>query len=58
VENHPKQETIQTYCGVPLINREGEMIGSACHFDFNPGRITDTDVELLEYLAILLQSEY
>lgn len=57
VRNHPKQTTVQCYCGVPLLDRDGNMFGSICHFDFKPGRIADRDVELLEYMARLLQHQ-
>jgi GAF domain-containing protein len=55
VHNHPKQKTVQSYCGVPLLDQDGKMFGTICHFDFPPGRIADVDVELLEYMAQLLQ---
>jgi GAF domain-containing protein len=57
VRNHPKQATVRSYCGVPLLDRNGKMFGSICHFDFKPGRISDRDVELLEYMARLLQDQ-
>lgn len=57
VRNHPKQATVQCYCGVPLLDRNGKMFGSICHFDFTPGRISNRDVELLEYMARLLQNQ-
>lgn len=57
VNNHPKQAVVQCYCGVPLLNSEGKMFGTICHFDFKPGRITERDVELLEYMARLLQRD-
>jgi GAF domain-containing protein len=52
--NHPKRQEVQSYCGVPLVNREGKMYGTACHFDFKPGGVAARDVELLECLARLL----
>ncbi len=58
VANHPKRAVVQSYCGVPLLDRDGKMFGSICHFDFTPGQISDRDVELLEYMARLLQPEY
>ncbi|MDZ4815732.1 MAG: hypothetical protein SGI71_05650, partial [Verrucomicrobiota bacterium] len=33
------------------------LFGTICHFDFKPGRIDDLDVELLEYMASLAQSQ-
>ncbi len=57
VQNHPKQRTVQSYCGVPLLDRAGKLFGTICHFDFKPRRIADLDVELLEYMATLLQTQ-
>lgn len=58
VQNHPKKATVQSYCGVPLLDRDGKMFGSICHFDFEPRRISAQDVELLEYMARLLQHRF
>jgi GAF domain-containing protein len=51
---HPKQKTIQSYCGVPLVDANGKVFGTACHFDFKPGSISRVEVELLEALGDLL----
>jgi GAF domain-containing protein len=58
VRNHPKRQTVQSYCGVPLLDGRDQLIGSICHFDLEPGRTTDQDVELLEYMARLLQPAF
>lgn len=58
VRNHPKRQTVRSYCGVPLLDSRNELIGSICHFDLEPGRTTDQDVELLEYMARLLQPAF
>jgi len=55
VNGHPKQNELQSYCGVPLLDRKGNLIGSICHFDFKPGSISALDVELMEHMAELLQ---
>lgn len=57
VRNHPKRQTVRSYCGVPLLDSRNRMIGSICHFDLEPGHTTDRDVELLEYMARLLQPQ-
>lgn len=57
VNLHPKQNVVKAYCGVPLLNPDGTMFGTICHFDFKPGRIEDLDVELLEYMATLLRRD-
>ncbi len=58
VRDHPKQSSVQCYCGVPLLDRHGKMFGSICHFDFKAGRVTERDVELLEEMARLLQHQF
>ncbi len=57
VTHHPKRQTVQRYCGVPLLDADGRMFGSICHFDFEPGRVAERDVDLLEHLARLLQHQ-
>lgn len=53
---HPKQQLIQSYCGVPLLDEDGKMFGTICHFDFRPRAISDTNVELMEKVAQLIKS--
>jgi GAF domain-containing protein len=55
LDGHPKQLQVQSYCGVPLRDREGRMFGTVCHFDFEPGSVTELDVALMEQLADMLQ---
>jgi GAF domain-containing protein len=55
VKGHSKRETVKRYCGVPLLDSGGKMFGSICHFDLEPGRIADREVELLERMAELLR---
>jgi GAF domain-containing protein len=52
VEGHPKRESIQSYCGMPLVDSStSEMIGTLCHFDFLPTPYSDDEVLLLERVA-------
>ncbi len=55
VKDHAKRETVRRYCGVPLLDGSGRMVGSICHFDLEPGRVAEKDVELLERMAELLR---
>ena len=55
LKDHPKQNTVQAYCGAPIVNQDGKMVGTICHFDFQPRRIANLDVELLEPMAELVQ---
>jgi GAF domain-containing protein len=58
VKDHAKRDTVQCYCGVPLLDRNGRMFGSICHFDLKPGRISALDVELMEAMAGMLQNHF
>ena len=53
--SHPKRGIVKRYCGVPLLDSSGQMFGSICHFDLEPGEIDERDVEALEYMASVLQ---
>ena len=55
VEGHPKRQIVQSYCGVPLRDVNGEMFGTICHFDFRPIPISDENIELMEAVAPLLK---
>lgn len=46
--DHPKREVIRSYCGMPLTDTDGNVIGSACHYDSDSMPIAAEDVELLE----------
>lgn len=57
-QEHPARETIQSYCGVPLVNTMGEIYGTVCHFDYKPIRIRDETVRMMEALAPLIEKHY
>ena len=57
VRSHPQREKVQAYCGVPILDAEGELFGSICHFDLEPRVISDDDVDLMEAVALLLRDE-
>jgi GAF domain-containing protein len=58
VKDHPKRTLVQRYCGVPLLDKDGKLFGSICHFDFEPGSISDKDVELLEMMGDVLKPTF
>jgi GAF domain-containing protein len=45
------------YAGIPLIDREGQALGSLCVIDHRPRRWTDAEVELLTDLATTVVDE-
>lgn len=51
VEGHPLRQKVRAYCGIPLITESGQILGSLCHFDFTPRRISEPEVYLLETIA-------
>lgn len=56
VDGHPKQPVFRSYCGVPLIDGQGRMHGTVCHFDFAPHVDEPKTIELLEAIAPYLPS--
>ena len=51
VEEHPKRRNVQCYYGIPLFGADGTMLGTVCHFDSSPVRITEAVAEALDDLA-------
>jgi GAF domain-containing protein len=54
VEGHPKRGSVQCYYGIPLFDAQGKMVGTVCHFDSMPVRITEGVAEALDDLAPLI----
>jgi GAF domain-containing protein len=54
VERHPKRRHYQCYYGVPLFDRDNRLIGTVCHFDTEPVKVTDSVVTTLDDLAELI----
>ncbi|MBR8831446.1 MAG: hypothetical protein N5P05_000931 [Chroococcopsis gigantea SAG 12.99] len=57
VHDHPAQQEVQSYCGVPLVDRYGQVFGTICHFDLQPRSIALVDVELMEEMSWLLKQK-
>ena len=54
VRNHPKQRLVHAYCGVPLVDRMGNMFGTICHFSIEPTPTREADIELMEAMGRLI----
>jgi GAF domain-containing protein len=54
VEGHPKRRSVQCYYGIPLFGEEGRMLGTVCHFDSLPVRVTDEIASALDDVAPLI----
>jgi GAF domain-containing protein len=48
---------VRSYCGVPLVDDDGHMFGTICHFDYGPLPISDDSVALMEAVAPLLKRD-
>ncbi|MHC5613639.1 MAG: GAF domain-containing protein [Nostoc sp.] len=55
LRGHPKWQEVRAYCGVPLLDENGKMFGTICHFDFRPLPISNVNVELMEAVAPLIR---
>lgn len=54
VEGHPKRRSYQCYYGIPLLSPDGNLLGTVCHFDTAPVRVTEEVVAVLDDLAPLI----
>lgn len=50
-KGHAKRETVQSYCGIPIMAADGTLWGTICHFDYDPVPFGEDEVALLEALA-------
>ncbi len=48
LDGHPYQGVMVCYHGVPLIDGDGELVGTLCHFDVTQLGLPDGEYELLE----------
>lgn len=51
---HPARNDVQAYCGIPLLDAEGVLLGTLCHYDTVPRDPEQLDFELLLRVASAL----
>lgn len=51
VDRHPKQRSFQCYYGIPLLGRDGRLLGTVCHFDKDAVPVSGDVVMALDDLA-------
>ena len=51
---HPARDSVQAYCGVPIMTPEGEILGTLCHYDLVPRDPENLDLPLLLQVASTL----
>ena len=54
LDGHPYQGVMVCYHGVPLLNANGELWGTLCHFDVQELTLSDAEFGLLQQAAQLL----
>jgi GAF domain-containing protein len=47
VQDHPARGAVLAYCGVPIMDAEGALLGTLCHYDLQPRDPAQLDLELL-----------
>lgn len=55
VSGHVKRETVQAYCGIPILTPDGDILGTICHFDDVPRDPEQIDIELILQVASALE---
>ena len=53
--NHVAREAVRSYCGIPILDPEGGLIGTLCHYDFAPRDPEQLDLELLLQAASAIE---
>jgi GAF domain-containing protein len=48
---HPARESVPAYCGVPLLDADGNILGTLCHYDVVPRDPQQIDLELMIQVA-------
>lgn len=54
IEGHPARDSVPSYCGVPIMDAEGTLLGTLCHYDLVPRDPSTLDLELLLQAASAL----
>lgn len=51
LEGHDKQKTVLSYCGIPVMDSAGTLIGTLCHYDLVPRDPEQIDMALMLRVA-------
>lgn len=51
LEDHALRAVVQSYCGVPVMTPEGEVLGTLCHYDLVPRDPEQIDMGLMLQVA-------
>jgi GAF domain-containing protein len=53
-EGHPARESVPAYWGVPVMDPEGNVLGTLCHYDLVPRDPEQVDIDLMIQVASTL----
>lgn len=56
LSEHVARQVVRGYCGVPVIDAEGALLGTLCHYDTVPRDPGQIDFELMVQVASTLAS--
>jgi hypothetical protein len=48
---HEARDVVRSYCGVPIFETDGEIMGTLCHYDLVPRDPAQLDLELLVQIS-------
>jgi GAF domain-containing protein len=51
---HPARDVVRTYCGVPLMDSTGAIMGTLCHYDLVPRDPEQINIELMLMVSAFL----
>ena len=51
LNDHPARNAVPAYCGVPVMEPDGTLLGTLCHYDFVPRDPAQVDLELMVQVA-------
>lgn len=54
---HPKREVLSSYCGVPILDSEGVILGTLCHYDVVPRDPEQINLPLVLSVAAALSKD-
>lgn len=52
--SHPARETVASYVGVPVMDSNGSIVGTLCHYDLVPRDVEQVDTKLMLLVASYL----
>jgi len=57
LRKHPARNSVPAYCGVPVMDPDGAVLGSLCHYDIVPRDPGQIDVALLQQVTGVLAQD-